>query len=78
MHEEENEPANGDPADADQRGAAERLLWKYSQIEEQDGDFRQRQNGKVEGFVNVEELEGVAEDVWFDFPYVDAERKLAS
>lgn len=78
LHEEENEPADGDPANADQGGAAKPQLRKDSQVEEKNGNLGNGQDGEVERFINVEEQESVAESMWVNFPDVDAERELSS
>lgn len=77
LKEEEDEPAGGDPADAGQAGAAEPLLGEDAQVEEEDGDLGDGQDDDVEGLVDVEEQEGVAQRVRVHFPDVDAERDLA-
>lgn len=77
LQEEEDEPAGGDPADAGQAGAAKPLLGEDAQVEEEDGDLGDGQDGDVEGLVDVEEQEGVAQRVGVHFPDVDAERDLA-
>lgn len=48
LHEEKDEPTDGNPADADQAGVAEPLLREDAQVEEKDGYFGEGQDSEVD------------------------------